>query len=766
MVRALVFSCLVCLLAGTSALAQQTAKPKPTAPPMPSGDAAGRTLFDRLQSHQDQIEFVSANQVRFTGGVEQEWDNQTKFFAEQIDFFIDTSRLVASGNVVFQNSVGHIAADSVEFDLKNNTGTFHVASGLMPIGSANRQQFGNQPADVYFWGNTIEKIGDQKYRISRGGFTTCVQPTPRWELVTGSVVLNLDDYAVATNTVLRVKGVPVVYMPWMYYPINKEDRATGFLLPTYGTSSLRGQAISNAFFWAINRSQDATFFHDWFTKTGQGFGSEYRYVAAAQSYGNVRVYRINQHEAEFTDNGETTTLPATKSLEVRGAMYHTLSRTVRARARLEYFSDVTTQQLYYQDVYSATRNNRIIEGGLTAGLGPTSTNILYSRNEYVADAKNTTLYGSTPRVSTSVAPQRLFGSPIYASANSEYAYLPNRSVSNGEVTNDDSHARVDFTPTLRAPLSRLTFLSVNTSANYRATYYSRSAGPTGGTVDDPYFRQYIALHTDIVGPVFTRIWERPDSLFAERLKHVIEPAFSVNFTSRIEDFARTPIVGDASEFVVGGAAQFTYGLTNRFMARSKAVGTTRGQTREFLTVGLQQTVYSNPESSRYDSAYQSTFGYTRPVQRSPLALTARASPTFRVDANLRAEYDTYGLGLQLLSAGGTVNGRVASVGANYSWRAIDSSNYVSTYTTLRWLQGRASGTYSLNWDIARAYVVNQSVVGSYLAQCCGLQLEFQKFNYPSGPGFPISSDTRFNIGFILAGLGTFSNFFGAFGGQR
>jgi lipopolysaccharide assembly outer membrane protein LptD (OstA) len=262
MVRALVFSCLVCLLAGTSALAQQTAKPKPTAPPMPSGDAAGRTLFDRLQSHQDQIEFVSANQVRFTGGVEQEWDNQTKFFAEQIDFFIDTSRLVASGNVVFQNSVGHIAAESVEFDLKNNTGTFHVASGLMPIGSANRQQFGNQPADVYFWGNTIEKIGDQKYRISRGGFTTCVQPTPRWELVTGSVVLNLDDYAVATNTVLRVKGVPVVYMRWTYYPITKEDRATGCLLPTYVTSSLRGQAISNAFFVATNRSHDSTFVHD------------------------------------------------------------------------------------------------------------------------------------------------------------------------------------------------------------------------------------------------------------------------------------------------------------------------------------------------------------------------------------------------------------------------------------------------------------------------------------------------------------------------
>src|SRR5262245_39224329 len=332
MVRVLLLSCVVCLLAGAPAAAQQPAVPLP---PMPTGDAAGRTLFDRLQSHQDQIEFVSANQVRFTGGVEQEWDGQTKFFAEQIDFFIDTSRLVASGNVVFQNTAGHIAAESVEFDLKNNTGTFHVDSGLMPIGSANRQQFGDQPADVDFWGNTSEKIGDQKYRISRGGFTTCVQPTPRWELVTGSVVLNLNDYAVATNTVLRVKGVPVVYMPYVYYPIQEDGRATGFLLPTYGASRLRGQALSNAFFWAIGRSQDATFFHDWFTRTGQGVGAEYRYVAAAQSSGNGRVYWLDQHEATYTDDGQTSTLPATQSFELTGSMNHSISRNVRARARLD-----------------------------------------------------------------------------------------------------------------------------------------------------------------------------------------------------------------------------------------------------------------------------------------------------------------------------------------------------------------------------------------------------------------------------------------------
>jgi len=55
-----------------------------------------------------------------------------------------------------------------------------------------------------------------------------------------------------------------------------EGRATGFLLPTYGNSTIRGQTIHNAFFWAINRSQDATVLHDWSSKTGQGLGASHQ----------------------------------------------------------------------------------------------------------------------------------------------------------------------------------------------------------------------------------------------------------------------------------------------------------------------------------------------------------------------------------------------------------------------------------------------------------------------------------------------------------
>ena len=186
----------------------------------------------------------------------------------------------------------------------------------MSLGAtADRVQFGGQEPDVYFYGNTIEKLSARSYRLTRGGFTTCVQPTPRWEVTSASVVINLNDYAVARNILLRVKGVPLMYLPVLYYPIRDDERATGFLMPTYGSSTLRGQALSNAFFWAIGRSQDATFFHDWFTRTGQGAGAEYRYVAGQGSYGTFRFYGFNQRQAEFRQSGRVAILPAQSSFE-------------------------------------------------------------------------------------------------------------------------------------------------------------------------------------------------------------------------------------------------------------------------------------------------------------------------------------------------------------------------------------------------------------------------------------------------------------------
>jgi LPS-assembly protein len=755
------------------ALAAPSAAQQADQPPVESPTSTGSRLLDQINQRSLRSE-CKGDYCILIGQVELPLSETTTLFADQIEMFRDTNRVIAQGNVVFATEEGRLSAERLEYDVASGTGTFLTANGLMSLGAqADRRQFGNQEPDVYFYGDKIERLGPTRYRITRGGFTTCVQPTPRWEVTSGTVTLNLNDYAVAKGTVLHVKGVPVMYLPFVYYPIREDQRSTGFLLPTYGASTVRGQALSNAFFWAINRSTDATFFHDWFTRTGQGAGAEYRYVAAAQSNGDVRFYRFSRKQTTFVNGDQSQTLDATNSYEVTGNLNHAISRTIRARGRLDYFTDIVTQQLYQQSIYAATRNRRLIEGGITAGFGPLMTSALYQRSEIFTSEKTSQIYGSEPRVSANLAPQRLLNAPIYASANAEYGVLPNRSISEGLVVSDLGYSRLDVSPTVRVPLSRLTFLSVNTSAAYRATRYSRSitgdSNSTAATVDEPYLRQYTTLRSEIVGPVFNRIWDLQGG-FAERLKHVIEPAFTVDFTSNIDDYTRTPSVGnDLADFVVSGATRYTYGITNRLFARSRAVDGGSASTREIVTIGLQQTYYTNPLAGGFDSSYQSTYGNRAPIDLSPLALTSRVSPTNALDTNLRVEYDVArGRGLQTVSIGSNVSAAAVSGGVNLSLNYRDPTNpskFVQGSTSMRWLDGRATGTYNISWDIGRSYIVSQGAMLSYLAQCCGLTVEFQRFNYASlGTNLAIPSDTRFNFGFILAGLGTFSNFFGAFGG--
>jgi hypothetical protein len=395
---------------------------------------------------------------------------------------------------------------------------------------------------------------------------------------------------------------------------------------------------------------------------------------------------------------------------------------------------------------------------------------LYQRNETFNSEKSSVVYGGTPRITASLAPQRLFDLPFYGSINSDYAYLPYRYITDGAVTLDNSLGRFDFVPTLRAPLSRLTFLSINSSASYRTTRYSRSANAEGTVIPEGFTRQYLSMRSDVIGPVFTRIWDLPESGVAERLKHVIEPAFGVDYTTAINEYTRAPVLSDISDFVVGGASRFTYGLNNRLFYRGRTVDGVRGQTREFVTVGIQQTYYSNSESSQYDTAYSSANRGRRLVDLSPVALTVRVSPSTAFDSNTRMEYDVSGGGgLQVFTTSGNVNGSRGSTALSYSRRRLVGStkpdDYLNGSTSVRLRDGRVTGTYALSWDIARSYIVSQHVNASYLAQCCGVQVEFQRFNYPKSSGFPIPSDRRFNFSFVLAGLGTFSNFFGAFGAR-
>ena len=251
-----------------------------------SANAAAQQTASNYRVSAKVQERISETHLKFTGGVEFE-QGDTTLFADEVEFFTDQDRALARGNVVISQGRNRIAADRADFNTRTRLGTFYNATGIAsvqqprqaaPVGGFVAPQLGSQEHDVYFFGEQVEKIGPKKYRITNGGFSTCVQPTPRWELSADTVVLNIDHYTLLRQAIFKVKGVPLLYTPIIYYPTKEEDRATGILLPTYGASTIRGQTIHTAFFWAINRSHDATFLYDWFSKAGQGAGSEYRYT--------------------------------------------------------------------------------------------------------------------------------------------------------------------------------------------------------------------------------------------------------------------------------------------------------------------------------------------------------------------------------------------------------------------------------------------------------------------------------------------------------
>jgi LPS-assembly protein len=773
MSRVLVFLFFACVCAVVPAFSQPAAQPAPQPnPPAAQSDELRELLDARF------CEAVSeGDHIKMTGGlcggpvdspVEMPIPKQqgVRLFADTVEIFFDKNLLIAEGSVVFTTTEGRINADRIEFNLEDGTAKFYKAQGIMRFPNAGRADFVSQDPDVYFAGEVVEKRGPKKYVVTRGHFSTCVQPTPRWELGGNKFTINLDQYVIATSVTLEVKGVPLLYLPAMYYPIHSEGRSTGFLMPSFGTSTFRGTTLSNAFFWAIGRSQDATFFHDWFTRTGTGMGLEYRYLSGIGSSGLFRFNRFNQHEAVFEQNDATTSLPALTSYQMNGAVNQNLGHGLRAQGNVEYFSDVSTQQLYQQNTYERSSSRRTVSGGLTGVYGPATVGGYYSRSEQFNDASNSTVYGSTPRLTANVAPSKLFGSPVYASLSSEYLFQPNRRLTDGIVTADDSLARFDIAPALRVPMSKLTYLSVTTNASFRHTHFSRSVDASGAFVDEAVARQYLSLQTDVIGPVLSKIWDTPGSAYSDRMKHVIEPTFSVEYITEMANEQRVPLT-DSSVVAVGGAAKFTYGLTNRLIARTRGEGEARGSTREFLTLGVQQTYYSNPKTSLSDTNYVSYSGRLKPVDLSPIAVTARVAPTPTIDANARLEYDVTGNGLQILTAGSTITKAASSSNLSFSRQRFtpqsEASSYLSGSTSWRFSEGRVTAFYGLNWDIDAKYIYSQSMGTTYMAQCCGVRADYQIVNFLPSVSSPIPSDRRLNFAFVLAGLGTFSNFFGLFG---
>ena len=728
-------------------------------------------------SRQFQLDQIAPNHLRLTGEVEIDGPGESwRFHADEANLYTDESLLVATGNVVFAGETGRVASDRAEFYYEEGTGTFYNASGSTElVEDIEPSMFGTQEAEMRFWGALIEKIGPRSYRLTDGGFTSCIQPTPRWEVRTSSAVIDLSEYARLRNMLLLVKGVPLFYLPFMWYPIQEDDRATGFLMPTYGASTVQGQSISNAFFWAINRSHDATVFHDWLTATGQGMGGEYRYVAGQSSRGNAEAYLLNEGETVDPFGDGERTLPGRRSFRMRGDLQHSITDSIRARGQVDYFSDVEVQQTYQRDIFQATNSSRTFGGNVTGSWNAYTLNGTADFRETFFGLNDSSLYGAGPRISFNQSERQLGNVPVYYGFKSEFANLLQKQAF-GETVTDSGLTRFDVNPLVRVPFTRWPFLTFNGSVGYRRTHWRESIDPeTMEQVGAPVSRSMFELETQITGPVFVKIWDTPNTGYSERMKHLIEPTLTVQRTTAVDNFDQIVRL-DSIDSIVGNTTQLRYGVMNRLYAR-RSEGEGAAAAQEILTFGVDQTYYTDERASQFDQQFLTSFQQTAPSKLSPMALSVRAALTQGINGSLRAEYDTHFMALRTIRADADIafsdrlNQRTGWSQRRFieGLSGFDNPNFldhvINSFTNFRASDNKWGGVYQFNYDIQLGRMLQQRILAYYNAQCCGFSVEYQTYNL-ANLGFRRTralQDRRFNVSFTLAGLGTFANLLGAFG---
>ena len=217
---------------------------------------------------------------------------------------------VIEGHAVLRRGDMVIKADRLEYDqptdLARASGEVHINRAgnvyegpLLELKLDAFEGFFNQPR-YYFLKNDshgeaerIDFIDDQRAVIHNASLTTCKrQPGPSWmpDWILRATTLQMDsedDVGTAEGALLSFKGVPLLPIPYLSFPLS-DRRKSGFLPPTLGLDSVSGVEVAVPYYWDIAPNRDATFTPSIMSKRGVNLSSEFRYLEPSYT-GQVRL---------------------------------------------------------------------------------------------------------------------------------------------------------------------------------------------------------------------------------------------------------------------------------------------------------------------------------------------------------------------------------------------------------------------------------------------------------------------------------------------
>ncbi len=628
-----------------------------------------------------------------------------------------TQDVAAQGSVFLNDAEAEISGERLQYNMA--TGQGQIRDGLVFVREGNFHLIGEQ----------IEKHSATEYFVKQGSFTTCDGEIPDWKFSASEVNVTLGGYARAKNVWFHVNDVPVLYTPYLSFPVRTE-RESGVLTPSFGYSNNKGTRASLAWYQVIDRNMDATISLDYLSETGLGKGLEYRYALAKQNNGKALYYHV-------TGLGETPNPKRPEEDKDIPDLYYLkwehrgkLPGHWRLMADIEYTEDKLFFEEFGETAEEYSQDKTV--SSLMLMRNWQKLNLVgYARYTKDLETNNDRTLQRLPEVGLSQARYRLGDTSFYAGLESYATSFWRDKGEDGE--------RLFLKPSLAAVFKPGSWLEIIPEVALYERIYNTNSG------DDEKFvpELSLSLATRLVKSFDVNHWGM------DRIQHSVEPKATYTY---VPDESQDDLpLFDLSDRIER-QNDIAYALVNRLVARSKAADGSSAY-REILNLRLSQ-------SYDIDEERNNRSGEDQPFSDVRVELALRPTPNISLvlDSRIPVYADAR---FRTLSVGASIrDDRGNALRVDYSYKDVDFFGLATDYVKVKVDTPILKPVYvSLEerYDFRDNRALEKVVGLEYRSKCWSIFMtyrnryrEFEK------------DDKEIMISFVLSGLGMGQGFGGGF----
>ena len=241
-----------------------------------SADAAWRLKktesvleLDATSIDANEMEVTQEGVTTLSGNVEVR-HNANTIFAQHAIYDESKANLNVEGDVKFWTEGLYWHGEEATIDRDQDVSTF----GKGDYRLLDRRGHGKAERIVDQSDSNITRLKNVEYTTCPGG----PDDEAPWRLKAKNLKLDHDaNFGRALHTVLKIKDVPVFYIPYISFPLT-EERMSGFLPMTIGTTKDSGFDIRTPYYWNISGDKDATITPRILGDRGVMLGTQFRYL--------------------------------------------------------------------------------------------------------------------------------------------------------------------------------------------------------------------------------------------------------------------------------------------------------------------------------------------------------------------------------------------------------------------------------------------------------------------------------------------------------